>query len=182
MRLWSLSFGAAALICGVSLTVTPSAAVSVESAPHTLSTILQCPFAPDGYFYIKGDPPEGFDEIDYVELLVRGKWVRDKWEVHPVSDSHLSARGGKSYKFTKLGEFRTHSSGGGITFDFETENAEGVSYKFAGKFHSICVLAEEKRDPKRVVAEGRLTKLVDGKEAATAEVQFTYSKSRRHRA
>ena len=178
MRLWSLSIGAIARICCVALTVTLSAAVGIESAPRTLSTILQCPFDPDGYFYIKGGPPEGFKEIDYVELQVSAKWVRDKWVGHPVSDSWLAVRGGKSYKFKKLGEFRTHMSGGGITFDFETENAEAVSYKFTGKFHSICVLAEEKRDPERVVAEGRLTKLVDGKEVATAEVQFTYSKSR----
>lgn len=178
MRLLSLSFGAAAaLFCCVTMMVTLPATVSVESAPPTLATILQCRFDPDGYFYIKGDSPKGFEEIDYIELLVSGK--RDD---RPVSDSRLSLHDGKSYKFTKLGAFRTHMSGGGITFDFETESAEGVSYKFTGKFHSICVLAEEKRDPERVVAEGRLTKLVDGKEAATVEVQFTYSKSRRRRA
>ena len=182
MRLRSPSLGSAALICCVILTVTPSAAVSVEKATRTFSTVLQCRFDPDGHFYIKGDPPEGFEEIDCVELLVSGKWVGGKWEVHPASDSRLSVRNGKSYKFAKLGAFRTHSSGRGITFDFETETTEAVSYKFTGKFQSICVLAEEERNPERVVAEGRLTKLVEGKAAATAEMQFTYSKYRRRRA
>lgn len=177
MKSWSFSLaGAAALICCATLMIILSAAASVESAPRPLSTMPQCRFEPDGYFYIKGAPPEGFEEIDYIQLLVTGK-SGDR----PLSDSRLSVRGGKSYKFTKLGEFRTHVSGGGITFDFETESAEAVSYKFSGKFRSICVLAEEKRDPQRMVAEGRLTKLVDGKEAATVEVQFTYSKSRRRR-
>lgn len=176
-RVWSFSFGTAALICCVTLIVTLSTAVSVESAPHTLSTILQCRFDPDGYFYIKGDPPGGFKEIDYIKLLVGAKQ-----DGPPFSGSRLSVRGGKFYKFTKLGEFRTHMSGGGINFDFETESAEGISYKFTGKFRSICVLAEEKRDPERVVAAGRLTKLVEGQEAATVEVHFTYSQSRRRRA
>jgi hypothetical protein len=138
--------------------------------------MLQCPFDPGGYFYIKGDAPAGFEEIDYIELP-----VGDERGDHPVSAARLLARGGKAYKFTKLGQFQTHVSGGGITFDFETESVEAISYKFTGKFHSICVLAKEKRDPERMVAEGRLTKLSGGKETATAEVQFTYSKSRRRR-
>jgi hypothetical protein len=137
----------------------------------------QCPFDPDGYFYIKGVPPEGFAQIDYIELRINTRRERQQ----PPASSRLYARNGKSYRFTKLIAFGTHSSGGGITFEFETEAIEGVSYKFTGKFHSVCILAEEKRDPQRVVAEGQLTRLQDGHEAPAAEVLLTYSKSPRRR-
>lgn len=146
-----------------------AAVVARPPKPPALPTMHQCFFQPDGFFYFKGSPTDGFEDFDHLELLTLTKGGR-----RPPSDSRLHTTDGKSYRFAKFAPFNTHSSRWGLTFEFETETVEGVSYQFSGKFTSICVFAEEERDPKKAVAEGRLAKLRDGQETATAEVQFTY--------
>ena len=170
-----LPYGVILLACSVAAGIIRPSTVGAGSTLHPLSRINQCVFDPDGYLYLKGSSPEGFDDFDHIALLVRSKGPR------PPSDSSLNTRDEKAYKFKTLANLYTHSSGRGITFEFETEPSGGVSYQFSGKFISICIFAEDETDPERVVAEGRLTKFRDGKEAARADVQFTYSKSRRPR-
>jgi hypothetical protein len=170
-----VQYGAILLACAVALGIIRPSTVGAGSNLHPLSKISQCIFDPDGYLYLKGSSPDGLDDFDHIALLVRGKGPR------PPSDSSLNTRDGKAYKFKKIANLYTHSSGSGITFDFETDTSEGVSYQFSGKFISICIFAEDETDPERVVAEGRLMKFKDGKEAAKADVQFTYSKARRTR-
>jgi hypothetical protein len=148
--------------------------VPLEAPTLASSMMPQCRFDPDGYFYIKGGSPRGFKELDHIQLQ-----VTDQSGQHPVSESHLDINNGRSYRFARLAEFRTHSSGGGITFEFTTEIIEGVNYQFSGKFNSICVLAETERDPEKVVALGRLLKFKKGQKKEAAEVELTYSKSRR---
>jgi hypothetical protein len=138
------------------------------------SMMPQCRFDPDGYFYIKGGSPQGFEEFDHIRLQVTDKSGR-----RPTIESHLYAQDGRFYRFATLGEFRTHSSGGGITFEFTTKSVEGVNYQFSGQFHSICVLAESKHGLEDVVAVGRLLKFKNGKEQGVADVELTYSKSPR---
>jgi hypothetical protein len=133
----------------------------------------QCRFDPGGYFYLKGNSPRGFEEFDYIQL------VTDQSDRRPTLESHLNDKHGRSYSFAKLGEFRTHSSGSGITFEFTTQIIKEVNYQFSGKLTSICVLAETERDPEHVVAVGRLLKFKKGKPNGSADVQLTYSKSAR---
>ena len=148
--------------------------VPMEAPTLASSMMPQCRFDPDGYFYIKGDSPRGFEEFDHIQLQ-----VTDQSGQRPVTESHLDTKNGKSYRFARLGEFRTHSSGGGITFEFTTEIIEGVNYQFSGKFDEICVLAEDERDPENVVALGRLLKFKQGQKKEAADVELTYSKSPR---
>ena len=144
-------------------------------APTRASTMMpQCRFDPDGYFYIKGGSPRGFEEFDHIQLR-----VTDKSGQRPTTDSHLYVQDGKFYRLATLGEFRTHSSGGGITFEFTTQIVEGVSYRFSGKFVRICVLAESELDTEDVVAVGRLLKFNNGKKKEVADVELTYSNSPR---
>jgi hypothetical protein len=144
------------------------------AAPMRASSITsQCRFDPDGYFYIKGDPPRGFEEFDYLQLRVTGP---NRW---PTVESRVFAKGGRTYPFTKLGEFQTHASGRGIIFEFSTEKIAEVHYQFSGKFTSICVFADTERDPENVVAVGRLLKFKNGKQKAAADVELTYSSSPR---
>jgi len=171
-----LKYGAILLVGGVGLGITQFAVTGASPTPRPLLRMVQCPFVPDGYFYLKGDPPEGFENFDHITLLVSTGGSR------PPTDTRLHTSDEKSYKFTSLAKFITHSSGSGVDFEFETERIEGVSYKFKGKFITICVFAEQDIDPKKAVAEGQITKFKDGKEVATAQVQFTYSKSQRSRA
>ena len=143
-------------------------------AATTGSLMTQCRFEPDGYFYIKGASPKDF-EIDHIQLVVTDKGARKP----QTSESVLLVRSGRNYRFSKLREFETHSSGKGITFEFETEIIEGVNYQFSGKFDSICNLAEDEHDPEKVVAVGHMRKFKDGNETAAAEVELTYSKTPR---
>lgn len=137
------------------------------------STMPQCRFNPDGYFYIKGSSPQRFEELDHIQLTVTDKGGR------PNLESRLLAKNGRSYRFASLGEFRTHASGSGITLEFKTEIVAGVSYQFSGKFTSICVLAETERDPENVVAVGSLVKFEKGKKKGEADVELTFSNSPR---
>ena len=148
--------------------------VPMGAPTRASSTMPQCRFDPDGYFYIKGGSPRGFEELDHIQLQVTDKSGR-----RPTLESHLYAKSGRSYKFARLGEFRTHSSGRGITFEFTTEIIEGVNYQFSGKFDSICVLAEAELDLEKVVALGRLLKFKKGQKKGAADVELTYSKSPR---
>ena len=143
-------------------------------APTRASSMMpQCRFDPDGYFYIKGGSPRGFEEFDHIQLQVTDQSGR-----RPTLESHLYAKNVRAYRFARLAEFRTHSSGSGITFEFTTEIIEGVNYQFSGKFKAICVLAES-CDLENVVALGTLLKFKNGKKKATTDVELTYSKSPR---
>jgi hypothetical protein len=170
-----LKYGALLLVCSAALGVSQSVIVGAAATPGPFSSMKQCGFIPDGYFYLKGNPPGGFEDFDHITLLALRNGPR------PPADSRLHTSDGKVYKFTKLGKFITHSSGRGIVFEFETEMIEGVSYKLKGRFISICNFPEDETDPKKPVAEGRITKLKDGQETTSAEVQFTYFKSQRPR-
>jgi len=143
-------------------------------APTRASSMVpQCRFDPAGYFYIKGGSPQGFEELDHIQLQV------DQSSRRPTLESHLDVKDGKSYRFARLGEFRTHSSGAGITFEFTTEIIAGVNYQFSGKFDAIGVLAESELDLEKVVALGRLLKFKKGQKQGAADVELTYSKSPR---
>jgi hypothetical protein len=168
-------YGAALLVGCAALGITQGAFIATGLPAHGLARPVQCPFQPDGYFYLNEPRPGGFDAFDHIELRVTGK----KGESRPVAYSRLYTKDGKSYKFAQLVREGAYANGWGITFQFETETIDGVSYQFSGRFIMICVLAAEKTDPTRIVADGRITKLKDGEEAATAAVQFTYSKAQR---
>jgi hypothetical protein len=170
-----LKSGALLFVCSAAFGTAPSAVVGASATPRSFSNLIQCGFIPDGYFYLKGNPPGGFEDFDHITLLALRNGPR------PPADSRLHTSDVKVYKFTKLGKFITHSSGRGIVFEFETEMIEGVSYKLKGRFINTCNFPEDETDPQKPVAEGRITKLKDGQETTSAEVQFTYSKSQRPR-
>ena len=162
------------ITCRVMILVILAGLAPLGSSTRASSMMPQCRFDPDGYFYIKGASPAGFAEFDHIQLQLRDESGR-----RPALDSHLDVKNEKSYRFASLGEFRTHSSGRGIIFEFTTETIGGVNYQFSGKFVEICVLADSEPDPERVVAVGRLLKLEKGKQKAEAEIELTYSKSAR---
>ena len=143
--------------------------VSIGWPTLASSTTSQCRFDPNGNFYLRGGSPKSFEEFDHIQLQVPDK----------SGESRLIAKNGTSYKFASLGEFETHSSGSGITFEFTTKSIRGVNYQFSGKFTSICVLAKSELDPGKVVAQGRLLKFKNRKQKAAADVELTYSESPR---
>ena len=157
----------------LTLMIILAAIVAVGADARPSSMMLQCRFELDGYFSIKGGSPQGLEEIDHIQV------VTDEGARLPPGQSRLYVKSGRAYRFTKLGEFRTHSSGGGITFEFKTEIIAGVNYEFSGKLDNICIPAESERDPANVVALGRLLKFKNGTKKAAAEVALTYSKSQR---
>lgn len=168
-------YGAALLVSCAALGITEGAFVAAGLPARSLSRPTQCPFQPDGYLYLKEPKPVDFNDFDHIGLWVTAR----KGEPRPVAHSRVYTTDGKSYRFAKLVTSGAQVNEWGIPFQFETETIEGISYQFSGKFIMVCVYAAEKPDPTGIVAEGRITKLKDGKETATASVQFTYSKSQR---
>ena len=167
-------FKYAVLVTCAALGITQAAIVVAGLPAPALSTIMQCPFQPDGYFYLNEPKPASFDDFDHI-----GLWVTGKKGAPRLAASRLYTSAGKSYKFAKLVTSGAQAGEWGIPFQFETEPIGGMSYQFSGKFITVCVYAQEKSDPTRVVAKGRMTKLKNGEEVATADVQFTYSRSHR---
>ena len=57
----------------------------------------------------------------------------------------------------------------GSSLSFETLALRGVSYQFAGAFHK-----GNAKDPKIMVLKGHLTKSLNGKKVAEADVELEY--------
>lgn len=174
MSRWSIKHRAVLFHTVLAMLIILAGHIPLEARTFASSMMPQCRFDPDGYFYLKGQPPRVFEEFDHLQLR-----VTDQSGPPTTLESHLDAKNGTSYRFARLAEFRTHSSGTGITFEFTTEIIKGVNYQFSGKFTSICVLAQTELDPENVVARGQLLKFKNGKKKGAADIELTYSESPR---
>lgn len=127
-------------------------------------------FITEGAYYIIGNQPKGFKDIDGLEIIATD--YAD--ELPPESyNGRIPPKGyistNKEFNFTRI-----NIGNGRIAF--ETETKKGVSYKFVGEF-----IEGEKIEYKTAegveyvdyaVLKGRLTKWRNGKVVAEAEVNL----------
>lgn len=125
-------------------------------------------FDPSGFFYMKGNPPKDFAEFGYIVLAKSTPKGPD------APSSYLVSRTGSRFPFDRLNAHWTPEDQGLPFFEFITAPADGVSYAFQGRFLDNHVFAKNVTDPETVVAEGELTKFINGKKTAGAMVQLTY--------
>jgi hypothetical protein len=119
-------------------------------------------FDPEGEFDVIGDPPRGLTEVSAIQLL------RDAKKSYLNSHSGLYTNRGVTYRFKTVNVTRER-------FTFTTIPIQGVSYTFTGRFLRGGVYAELDSDQwGKPILEGRLTKLRDGKRAASANLKFSY--------
>ena len=125
-------------------------------------------FDPSGFFYLKVGPSKDFEDFGYIALS------KSTPKGPNASSSFLYTKTGASFKFVRLNTDWTPASQGHPFFEFVTAAIDGVGYSFKGRFLDNRVFATNVTDPETTVAEGELTKFINGKKMASAKVQFTY--------
>jgi hypothetical protein len=120
-----------------------------------------------GYYYIAGEPPQGFEDINHISVFTADYEVgQNPYSVRaiprpPTGILWTSQR----YRMTRL------NIGNG-RISFATETARGLSYQFNGRFlvHSSFYGLPEKA----IVLEGHITKFRRGRKIAESDIRFTW--------
>jgi hypothetical protein len=145
-----------------------AAVVTMLLVPASGSNV-QCPFRPDGYFVLDHSGPQPFRSIAYLALW---DYQRERRAERPTG---LYSRRGDHFAL-ETSDIHTGPDGNGFFWDFTTSAVAGVSYRFAGKFTTICDFARpEVAPPGEVMLRGRMTRLINGNVAQSADVAFTFS-------
>jgi hypothetical protein len=135
-----------------------------DTAPFTLEvTLLPAGVMAgdyDGYFSLQGKTLKGFEGFEGIQLTTltytpNGKTV-------PVKPRASVSVHSKNYNAAS-----TTLKGSNLTF--ETLALRGVSYQFDGAFHK-----GNATDPKIMVLKGHLTKSLNGRKVAEADVELEY--------
>ncbi len=138
---------------------------SIRDAEQT--TESEARFDAFGYYYIAGEPPEGFEDIDHISIFTADYEVSQN--PYPVREIPIPPEGfvwtSQRYRMTRL------NIGNG-QISFATETVRGLSYQFNGRFlvhSSFYGLPQE-----TIVLEGHLTKFRRGRRIAESDVRFTW--------
>ncbi|HEX8844876.1 MAG TPA: hypothetical protein VF791_09550 [Pyrinomonadaceae bacterium] len=135
-------------------------AVQTQSDNRTLS------FG-EGRFFIDGKTPKGFAELEYL-YLEGGSFRLGPDKKRMVADSPASLKGelqGKRGRTFKLKKAAMESD----VLTFESQAIRGVSFQFRGTVFNGATEYDF------VEIKGRLSKLVNGKKVAEAQVTFSYA-------
>jgi hypothetical protein len=127
-------------------------------------------FSPDGDYYILGDVPKGFKDVEYLNVTTTSERAapENNYEIVSVPpEGYLWNE--KKFDFDSINV-------SGKRISFETEAKKGVSYKFVGEF------IDEEKIPRKsdngeeyfeyAVLKGRLIKMRDGKKIAESKVKL----------
>ena len=119
----------------------------------------------DGTYYADDfKPPRKFRDVESFsfEMYDYTKQLEDGSYGVPIPPKGTVKIGKTTYKFTRI-------SLGKNMIGFQTEDRNGVSYRFTGKFNNFDYCETEEEQPDVV---GRMIKLVDNKWVAEAEMSF----------
>lgn len=114
-----------------------------------------------GVFILSGEQPAGFEKIDGITIRTRG-YIADN-EVLAAESQNILQIGQTKYE---LREFFSDVE----YFSFETREVDGVRFRFAGELAKIEINSTDLKIEKAL--SGRLTKFVNSKKTAVAEVMF----------
>jgi hypothetical protein len=152
--------------------VEPQAAITPEPAPEA-EVVNEWPtpeeavrHIPDGSYVVNDRKlPRSFRDVSHFvfETSVYSESTSEGDPWIPIPPKGTIVIGKKTYKFTRIAV-------GATTIGFQTEERNGVSYKFTGKFNNFdyCETEEELPD-----VTGRLIKLEKNKWVAEAELSFS---------
>ncbi len=121
----------------------------------------------EGRYYIDGKAPKGFTEFEYL-YLEGGTFNLGPDRKRLVSESHGGVKG-EMYGRLKFKMKRVFIDGDTITF--ETQAVRGISFQFSG---IVFNAATERNEPITAGLKGRLSKWLNGKRVAEAQVTFDY--------
>ena|GEM_PF-5043129 len=132
------------------------------------STARQSLFDPFGLYYIVEGKEDAFDDyftiqIDLLEKPKKGKPLE--------MAGHVQFGKKESFLFADLRNLKLSLTDPGLSF--ETEEVEGISFRFAGRFLRMDTFSKLRRGTP--VLEGILIKKVRGKEVANEKLKFAFS-------
>jgi hypothetical protein len=123
----------------------------------------------EGRFFIDGKAPKGFPEIEYL-YLEGGSFQIAPDKRRMITDSPASLTGelqGKGRRTFKLKKAAMESD----AITFESQAVRGISFQFSGTVFNAATSSDE---PASVGIKGRLSKFMNGKKVAEAQVTFSY--------
>jgi len=135
------------------------AATNFDRSPPAEGRMPATRFDPDGEFWIKGDPPKGFEDFGEISLNRKHNRRLNASEVQLVKGSRLA------YKILSISP---------QNLSFTTVPVGAVSFSFSGGFLKGGIFLARDLDENRPVLEGLLTRFRNGHKVAEARLQFTY--------
>ena len=119
----------------------------------------------EGRFFIDGKAPKGFTEFEYL-YLEGGSFKLGPDKKRMIADSPASLKG-ELYKGRRKFKLKTAAmENDEITFESQVNG--GVSFQFSGAVFNGAA------EDDFVVIKGRLSKMLNGKKVAEAQVTFSY--------
>jgi hypothetical protein len=115
-------------------------------------------FNPDGSFWIIADAPKGFEDFGGINL--------NSHHNRRLPSSGINLTNGALIRFRTISIAREK-------FTFTTRVRRGISYRFLGRFLKGGTFFSEISDDEPVL-EGTLTKLLNGRVVAEAQLRFSY--------
>jgi hypothetical protein len=143
----------------------PSETKAEPAMPETKNDEAETKFDAEGYYYIVGDLPKGFEDFDTFNVRNKNYESEDESEYGKLIAPQGSVDTGKEFDFSKI-------SIGNDQIQFETVSVKGISYSFSGKYTVTRNFIYFEPEEKLQVLEGRLIKKRGGKKIAEAQVKF----------
>lgn len=166
-KLLLLSLVASALGGSALLSSTPG--LTAHLLPDSHRTLVLPPDTttvdPTGGYFFTGRLPKQFGRIDFIALATLDENANPAPLNGFVRVSPLSAPDYKTATITLQGEHLT----------FVTKAVKGISYRFDGNFSRLGNFPADPPPSDEVVLSGRFTKLKNGREVISRDVQLTYS-------
>jgi hypothetical protein len=123
----------------------------------------------EGRFFIDGKAPKGFTEFEYL-YLEGGSFKLAPDKKRMIADSPAVLKGELQGKRRRTFKLKTASMENDA-LNFESQPLGGISFQFSG---TVFNAATEKDEPASVGIKGRLSKFINGKKVAEAQVTFSY--------
>jgi len=134
-------------------------APNLDRLPTAKGRMLAARFDPDGSFWIKGDPPKGFEDFSEISLNRKHNRRLNPSGVQLVKGSRLT------YKTLAISR---------QNLSFTTVTVGAISFSFSGRFLKGGTFYASDLDENKPVLEGLLTRFCNGQKVAAARLQFTY--------
>jgi len=133
--------------------------------PKTLKDEAETKFDAEGYYYISGDVPKGFEDFENFNVTNKNYKSEDEAEYGKLIAPEGYVQTKKEFKFRKI------SIGNG-QIQFETERIKGISYTFSGQFTETRNFIYLESEAVEKVLEGNLIKKRSGKKIAETQAAF----------
>ena len=144
---------------------TPVAEKPDSSISETKKDDETTKFDAEGFYYIAGEIPKGFEDFENFNVINKNYESEDESEYGKLIAPKGAVQTNKEFRFSRI------SIGGG-QIQFETERVKGISYSFSGRFIEMRNFIYLEAEAVEKVLEGRLIKKRNGVKIIERDVKF----------